>query len=389
MKAFFQPGISALLGKHRSWLAGRRIGLVSHPAAVDPTGTSSAERLHSDRRVNLVSLFGPEHGYFGAATAGESVGTRRHPRWGIPIHSLYGKHRRPTPAMLRNIDALVFDLQDLGVRPYTYVSTLRYILEEAAAQGKEVIIADRPIPLPRVVDGPLPEPRYQSFVASVPVPVAYGMTPGETALWLRRALSLDVDLKVACLQHYHRESARGRNWPPWIAPSPGIRSWESALCYPATVFCEALPALDYGRGTNLPFQVVGAPWMKGEAVCKRLLDMHLPGVVFHSHPYYPATGNTPAPLVEGLRMVVTRPDDFRPVLTGLAILHVIQELYGRSRLWKARGTRLGFFDKLMGTPVARQALVDGKPPRAIASRWRAELATFSRSRHAALLYDPN
>jgi uncharacterized protein YbbC (DUF1343 family) len=291
--------------------------------------------------------------------------------------------------MLRNLDTLVFDLQDLGARPYTYVATLRYLLEAAAAHGKEIIVADRPIPLPRVVDGPLPDPCYLSFVASVPMPVAYGMTPGETALWLRRALSLDVDLKVARLQHYHRESTRETNWPPWIAPSPGIRSWESATCYPATVFCEALPALDYGRGTNLPFQVVGAPWMRGEEVCERLLDMHLPGVVFHPHLYFPAAGAPPAPLVEGIRIVVTHPATFRPVLTGVAILHVLQELYGRARLWNARGTRPDFFDKLMGTNAIRQALIDGTSPRAIESQWRAELGTFNRSRRAQLLYDPN
>lgn len=387
MKALFQPGITTLLEQHRTWLAGRKIGLVCHPASVDRDGVSSAELLLAAGGIRLVSLFGPEHGFFGAATAGEAVRTRRHPCWKIPVYSLYGKHRRPTPAMLKGLDAVVFDLQDLGARPYTYVSTLRYLLEEAARYGTLVIVADRPIPLPRVVDGPMLDPRFESFVAAVPAPVSYGMTPGETALWIKRTIVPQVDLQVAPMRNYHRDPARAPHWPPWVPPSPGIRSWESAACYAATVFGEALPALDYGRGTGLPFQLIGAPWMESLPVCERLSAMRLPGVSFHPHPYQSASEK--AGLLNGIRLVVTRPGIFRPVLTGLSMLHVLEALYGRRRLWKAPGTRPDFFDKLMGTDTVREALLDGEPPRRIEATWHRGLREFNKAREAVLLYDPD
>jgi len=157
--------------------------------------------------------------------------------------------------MLDNLDAIVLDLQDLGARCYTFVSTLRYVLEAAASARKQVIVADRPIPLPRVVDGPMLDERFSSFVGCVRAPLHYGMTPGETAAWLKHALALDLDLKVAPMKNYCRQSRRGPDWPPWIPPSPGIRSWETGYCYLATVFGEALPAINIGRNSNLAFQV--------------------------------------------------------------------------------------------------------------------------------------
>ena len=388
MKVAFQPGITTLLEKHRSWIAGRKIGLLSHPAATNSSGASAVELLLATGGIRLVCLFGPEHGFFGSAPAGEAVRGRIHPCWHIPVHSLYGKNRRPTPAMLRDVDTLIFDLQDLGARPYTYVGTLRYLLEEAARHGKEVIVADRPIPLPCVVDGPLLSPSFESFVASLPVPVSYGMTPGETALWLQHAMIPEVTLKIAPMQGYRRDPTRNRDWPPWTPPSPGIRSWESAACYPATVFCEALPAVDYGRGSGLPFQLIGSPWMKSRAVCEHLLDLRLPGVEFYPHAYQPPSC-TSSCLFDGVRIVVTNPKLFRPVLTGISILAALQRLYGQRRIWKVPGTRPDFFDKLMGTDSVRNSLLAGEAPRSIEARWRRDSAAFCRSRKAVLLYDPN
>jgi len=281
----FQPGITTLVGPRRSWLAKKRIGLLSHPAAVDSDGTSSASLLKRVPGTSLVALFGPEHGFWGAAAAGKQITHQKHPCWHMPVYSLYGKYRKPTAAMLRRLDVIVVDLQDLGVRPYTYVSTLRFVLDAAAARGKTVIVADRPVPLPSTIDGPLLDPRYESFVAAIPAPMVYGMTCGETALWLKKSLNLDVDLKVSKMRNYTPRPPRQPDWPPRIPPSPRILSWECAYCYTATVFCEALPAIDNGRGTGLPFQLFGASWIRSQPVCEYLSDLHLPGVIFHSHPY--------------------------------------------------------------------------------------------------------
>ena len=381
----FLTGIDVLLNRHRPWLAGKRIGLVSHLAAVDARGMTSAERLWRERSLALCALFGPEHGFFGLGDAGQKLGCRRHPDWGLPVYSLYGAVRRPTPAMFKSLDVLVVDLQGLGARCYTYVATLRYVLEQAAAMGKEVIVADRPIPLPRIVDGPMPLSAFESFVACVRAPMHYGLTPGEMALWLKADLGLDVSLRIARMQGYARDPARGADWPPWMPPSPGIRAWETGQCYLATVFSEALPAIDNGRASNLAFQVFAAPWMKSAPVCEWLNARRLPGVAFYTHPYAPGK-NATAAVFDGIRLAVTGPDVFHPVYTGVAILACLQELYGVRKVWKHAGARPDFFDKLYGTDAVRRALQDGAAPEQLRLAWHKSRRAFGPSRTAVLLY---
>jgi uncharacterized protein YbbC (DUF1343 family) len=384
MKSSFSPGIDTLLAQ--GILKGRRVGLISHTAALTSSGATSAEALQAAPGVRLISLFAPEHGFFGAAGAGDPVRSRPHPVWRIPVHSLYGARLAPTPAQLKAIDVLVVDLQDLGARCYTYVSTLKHALQAAAAAHRPVIVADRPIPLPVNPDGPMLQPGFESFVGCVRTPFSYAMTPGETALWLRRDLDLDLELTVAEMTGYRRQPHRAPDWPPWVPPSPGIRSWETAACYTATVFTEGVASISCGRTTPLPFQVFGAPWMKGEAMREALDSERLPGVAFHPHPFIPPSDPYAGRLIPGLRMVVTDPLTFRPILTSVAILAALQKLHGRRRVWGAPGTRPDFFDKLYGTDAVRLALLDGVSAGAMAERWRPELAAFARSRGRALLY---
>jgi uncharacterized protein YbbC (DUF1343 family) len=384
MNERFRPGIDTLLSSGA--LRGRRVALISHTAAMTAAGATSAEALQASPGVTLAALFAPEHGFFGAAGAGDPVHTRRHPVWRIPVYSLYGRRLAPSPAQLRTLDALVFDLQDLGARCYTYVSTLRHTLEAAARAGLPVVVADRPVPLPATPDGPLLEPGFESFVGCVRTPLCYAMTPGETARWLQRDLGLKIDLTVARLSGYHREPRRGADWPPWAPPSPGIRSWETAACYLATVFTEGVAALSCGRTTTLPFQVFGAPWMKAEALREMLGDEKLPGVAFHPHPFIPPTDPYAGRLIPGLRMTVTDPALFRPARTSVSILAALQRLHGRRRIWGAPGTRPDFFDKLYGTDAVRLALLDGESGAALAARWKPGLAAFAVTRAKALLY---
>ncbi|MBM4143269.1 MAG: DUF1343 domain-containing protein [Lentisphaerae bacterium] len=383
MKTEFRPGIDALLSRHGACLRGKRVGLVSHAAAVDSAGRVSAGRLAAARGVRLAALFGPEHGFDGLAGAGVPCRGGRHPLWRLRVHSLYGRSRAPRPAALRAIDTLLVDLQDLGVRCYTYVATLRRVMEAAAAAGKQVVVLDRPVPLPNVVDGPMPRPAHMSFVAAVPAPLCYGMTPGETALWLRATLELDLDLRVIAMQGYARQPGWDAGWPPWIPPSPAIVSWESARAYPALVFAEGLVSLDCGRGTPLPFRVFGAPWMRGTETAESLRGLRLPGVAFEPHLYCPAGRSAP---LAGVRLSVTDPDRFRPVRTAVAIVGVLQALYGRDRVWRVPPERAAFFDKLMGTPEVRQALLDGEDARTIAARWRFAQSAFRRARGRCMLY---
>ncbi|MEI7437900.1 MAG: DUF1343 domain-containing protein [bacterium] len=382
----FQPGIETLLTCHRDWLVGRRIGLVSHLAAVDAEGRTSAERLWHAPGLRLAALFGPEHGFAGAAGAGENCDDARHPLWKIPIHSLYGATRAPTPAMLADIDLLVVDLQDLSCRCYTYVSTLCGVLEAAAAAGKQVIVADRPVPLPRVSDGPVTDPAFRSFVACTDLPLCYGMTPGETAQWFQRRHLPAVALSVAPLRGYRRPAARGAHWPPWRRPSPAIVSWPAAQAYPALVAFEALGALDHGRKTARPFSSFGAEWTDGMKLVRHLSAKPLPGVVFQPYCYASHPGHADSHAINGVRMCVIRPHEFRPALTSVTIIHALQELYGIERVWAPQHSRPEFFDKLFGTDTVRKALLAGDAPSAIAARWTPALRAFAESREECLLY---
>lgn len=383
----FQAGIDVLLSKHRDWLAGERIGLVSHVAAVDSRGCPSADRLAETGSCRLVCIFSPEHGFFGTAAPGFSLLKQRHPVLSIPVFSLYGQTKEPTGKMLSNVDTLVFDLQDIGARPYTYVSTLRLVLEAASKSGTKVVVADRPIPLPRIVDGPVTDDDCSSFVSLIKAPMAYGMTPGETALWLKKTLDLDLCLHVSPMAGYSRQPGRAADWPPWIPPSPGIRTWESAMCFPATVCFEGLGSVDHGRGTNLAFQVLGSRWMRGEEVVNRLSDLKLPGVMFYSHSYVPRPFEHKSGILNGIRMTITDPNRFLPILTAVSIIHCLQDLYGKRHIWAPDKSRPGFFDKLFGTSSVREALLDGEDGRTIAARWTKALTGFRSTRQKCLLYD--
>lgn len=291
--------------------------------------------------------------------------------------------------MLSDVDTLIVDLQDIGARAYTYVSTLKLVLQAAAVDGKEVIVADRPIPLPNVVDGPIVANGFESFVSLIEAPVSYGMTPGETALWIRDDLQLDVDLKVARMNGYHRETNRSPDSPPWIPPSPAMLSWESAQCFPATVCMEGLGSIDHGRRTNIPFQVFGSRWTVGHTLSDALTDCRLPGVAFYPHRYVPDPAKKRGSLINGVRMAVLKPDRFRPLLTAVTIIEVLQQLYGTDCVWKGRNIREDFFDKLLGTDTVRLRLKEGRTARSIASEWRPDLVRFRRLRGKHLLYERN
>jgi uncharacterized protein YbbC (DUF1343 family) len=385
-RSSFACGLDALLARHRAWLAGRRVALLSHQAALDGTGATSAQRLRRELGRGLVALFGPEHGFLGQAGAGEATHTRTHPDWEIPVYALYGECRRPTPEMLRKVEVVVCDLQDLGARCYTYLATVRNMLEAAAANGVAVIVADRPIPLPRIVDGPVLEPAYESFVGPAAMTLATGMTPAEAARWLVRTLGIPVDLRVAPMRGWARDGRRAPDWPEFMPPSPGIRTWESGMTYLATVFSEALPGIDVGRGTNLAFRVLGAPWLHAEEFCRRLREGELPGVRFHPFRYVAGVAPHAGRELDGVRLSVTDPDRFRPVTTSVHLLHRLAQMYGADRVWRHEGARPEWFDRIYGTASVREALQHGVAPAEITRGWRPPQKRFAAGRASVLLY---
>ena len=374
----FSSAADRLFDEFRHLVCGRRVGLLTHPAALCNNGRWCADRFVDEPDVELVCVLGPEHGVFGQAGAGEPVKTTVHPRWRIPLYSLYGTERKPAPDMLQGLDVLVIDLQDLGVRCYTYGTTLALALEAAAEQRLPVIVVDRPIPLAGVADGPMLDPAFQSFVGHLRAPLVYGLSQGATARWLKTSLFPDLDLAVIEPAGYRGELRRGADWPAWVPPSTGIRSWESAWCYPATVFTEALPTLDCGRTGPIPFQGLGAPWIDGAALAGTMNDRRLPGVRFYPHAMTPPPGGN-TPWREGVRLHVTDPAAFLPVRTGITLLAAIRDRSDPQDLWHAPGARPEFFDLLCGTDAVRRALQEGVPAEDIVKAWDRDLATWRRA----------
>ncbi|MGD9612346.1 MAG: exo-beta-N-acetylmuramidase NamZ domain-containing protein [Kiritimatiellia bacterium] len=336
--AYIRPGLEAL---DPVWLAGRRTGLVAHPASRVSDGRHAAEFLR-DSGANLVALFGPEHGFFGRGGAGEKIADAAHADWKIPIFSLYGETRAPTPAMLNLVDVFVFDVQTIACRAYTYVSTLRLLMEACAARGKTLVVADRPDPLMLTPpDGPLLDPACASFVGLVPTPFCTGMTPGETALFLKSALQLDaLDLRVAPCPGLSRSRSLAQIYPAWHATSPAIVSLENALCFPLTVFFEALPMIDHARGTPLAFQRIGSAHVD----LSTLELPPLPGLRVAPCDYPDKHGQR----LRGLAFDVFDPAAYRPAAAAFTLISTLEKHLGPA-LWDFPGTRPDFYAQLWGT----------------------------------------
>jgi uncharacterized protein YbbC (DUF1343 family) len=333
-----RPGIETIPA---DWLAGRRVGLVAHPASLVSDGRHSAEFLRA-AGTQLVALFGPEHGFFGRGGAGEKIADASHQDWNIPIFSLYGETRSPTSAMLGLVDMFVFDIQTIACRAYTYVSTLCLLMEACAARGKRLVVADRPDPLMLTPsDGPMLDPACASFVGLVPTPFCYGMTPGEIALFLKDSLKLEtLDLCIAPCQCLSRSLSLAEIYPSWQATSPAIVSLENALCFPLTVFFEALPMIDHARGTPLAFQRIGS----AHADLSSLELPPLPGLHVAPADYPDKTGR----VLKGLAFEVTDPVAYRPAAAALELISALEQHLGRA-LWEFPGSRPDFYAKLWGT----------------------------------------
>ncbi len=402
-------GLEALSSDGFSRLRRARVGLLSHAAAVGTDGVSALDRLAATPGIRVAAVFTPEHGYWGGGGAGEEIRDEIHPTLGVPLFSLYGGRRAPTPEQWRGLDALLVDLQDLGVRCYTYVSTLRDILESAAAAGKPVIVADRPCPLAAVTDGPMLDPALESFIGHIPAPLVYGMTIGETARWLKATLRLDLDLTVIPMRGYVADGRRPEMMP-WIPPSPGIRAWESAWGYPVGVFSEALPFLFVDRGGPLSFQVIAVrepeafskPWkcagqkvpslgkkapslfqaMENGPLWPALRRLRLPGASLHFHRY-----RSEGEWRLGARMHIRDSTLWRPAAAAVAVIDALQRAFGADALWNAPGARPDFFDRLFGDAAVRKNLQAGRTGGATVCAWRtAARRAFESARERELLY---
>lgn len=317
--------------------------------------TSTTSRLMKVFSTRLKALYAAEHGFFGTTAAGELNQGSYHPFFNLPIHSLYGEFRKPTPEMLSSIKRMVIDLCDIGVRCYSYLATLKYTLEACAENGVPVTVLDREVPMGNVEDGPMREDAFAGFSAPINVPFCHGMTPGECAIWIRTDEKLDLDLDVVPLKEWNHK--KHEPWPNFIPPSPDIRSWDCAVAYPMTVFTEAYPAIDCDRDGPLAFRVIGAPWMDS----RRLMDdlrvgLDTCGVEMRPYRYMPRGGRYSCFNLNGIMFSVSRPYGYNPVTAGTIVLSTLMKHYGDK---VKAGSHPDVLDRLMGTDRVRKAVESG------------------------------
>jgi uncharacterized protein YbbC (DUF1343 family) len=377
------PGIAVLLSDSIDLVAGRAVGLITNHTGLDGQGRSSIDLLHEHPSVQLVALFSPEHGIRGTAEAGVLVDSGRDEQTGLPVHSLYGSTRKPSPEMLEGIDVLLFDIQDIGARYYTYVSTMALAMEAAGEAGIPFIVLDRPNPLGgSVIQGNVLDPSFASFVGMYPVPMRHGMTTGELARMFAGEFGVEVDLLVVPADGWRRSQTFEDTGLPWRAPSPNIPTIESALHYPGTCLFEGTN-LSVGRGTDRAFQHVGAPWLDGRTLAQRLNAHGLPGVRFEATtftPLEPGDGKFDGQVVSGVQVVATD-STYDPTRAAVAMLVEARALAGATWEW-----RPSHFDRLAGTDRLRSGIEAGQPIEALTREWDAARRSFEGRRARYLLY---
>ena len=362
------PGVEVLLADSMHLLRGKRVGLITNHTGRDRNGTSTVDLLHRAPHVRLVALYGPEHGIRGVARAGEKIASSTDSATGLPVHSLYGATRVPSPEMLANVDVLVYDIQDVGARVYTYEWTMALAAEAAGKLGKTFVVLDRPNPIRADrIEGGVLDTAFRSFVGQYPVALRYGFTPGELMRYLVATGQVKADVRVVPMRGYRQSMWWEDTGIAWLNPSPNLRDTEATLLYPGTVFFEGVN-LSEGRGTDEPFKVAGAPWLTDAGTIARELNAKgLPGVRFDSTSKTVEAGfehaGGPIPF---LRVRVTDRDAVRPVEVAAHMLRAIYARHQKDWQWRAS------IERLSGSRALREAVEREGGVEALMQRWNAD-----------------
>ncbi len=367
-------------------LKGKRVGLITNPSGVNHDGRSTIDLLLGAPGVRLVALFGPEHGLYGNVLAGDLVGDTVDRRTGLPVHSLYGKTRKPTPSMLKGLDAILYDVQDIGCRSYTFISTMGLAMEACAEEGVEFVVLDRPNPLGGVrVEGPALDLRYRSFVGEWPVPYVYGMTCGELARMINTEgwISKPCKLSVIPMQGWRRDMTWAETGLNWVPTSPKIPKAESALYYAATGILGEVGGVGIGGNFKMSFQCVTAPWLDAHKTYRQFSSYNLPGVYFA--PFKTNANNAPH---QGVRILFTNSVTSPLVAINFYALDAVRKLSGRNLVAEALAAHrdLAMFDKVTGGDHIRKALLAGESVDAIIQAWKKDEEAFRALRKRYLLY---
>lgn len=391
--AVTKPGVEVLRDHGFRELAGKRVGLITNPTGVDNNLKSTVDILHEAANVELVALFGPEHGVRGDVHAGDNVDNTVDPATGVKVYSIYGKTKKPTPEMLKGIDALVYDIQDIGCRSFTFVSTLGLALEACAENNIELVVLDRPNPLGgNRVEGNLVEPGFESFVSQFPIPYLYGLTPGEMAQFLNGeglvAGGKKAKLTVVPMEGWTRDMTFEQTGMPWILPSPHIPQPVTSYYYPATGILGELYYVSIGVGYTLPFQLICAEWIDAEKFSARMNALQLPGVKFrpiHVKPFY-STGQ--GKNLQGVQFYVEDTPESSLTLIQFYAMQELAKLYPEKKIFETTTdkSRFSMFDKVCGSDQIRLRFGKRYQVSDIIDYWNKDVQSFKQKSSKYYLY---
>ena len=376
------PGIDVFLADIPTALKGKRVALITNQSGISRSGQSDIDLIAANKDLKLVALFAAEHGIRGVAAAGAHISDEVDPKTGVPIHSLYGSaDRGPTPAMLADVDAIIYDLQEVGGRTWTYVSTMAVSMQSAAKKGIPFVVLDRPNPIGgEIVEGALVDSGYRSFVGMYPIPARHGMTVGELAKMFNTKFGIGADLIVVPTANWHRSQWFSDTGLPWVNPSPNLRSPAALNDYPGTVYFEGTNVTE-GRGTDRPFEQVGPSWLDAPAVVRTMNDKHLPGIRFEAITMAvdKSAAKFPGLTIPAIHFVITDRETYRPVSTALILIDEIRRQHPTEFKWGPS------IDRLTGSDKARKAIDAGTLP-ALLAEWDRVAAQFKVDRKPYLMY---
>ena len=377
-----RPGIETFLADVPAALRGKRVGLITNHSGIDRERRPDIDLIARHKDLKLVALLAPEHGIRGTADAGAKIEDEKDPKTGVPIFSLYkSEDRGPTDEMLRDVDVLVYDLQEVGGRTWTYVSTMALAMQAAAKRKIPFVVLDRPNPIGgEIVEGALLDPKFKSFVGMYPIPARHGLTVGELATLFNTKYGIGAELIVARVANWRRSQWQDETGLPWVNPSPNLRSLAALTSYPGSVYFEGTN-LTEGRGTDRPFEQIGAPWLNAPQVSAAMNAMGLPGIRFE--PITMAVAATaakfPGQTLPGIRFDVTDRQAYRPVRTALLLIEEIRRQHRADFAWGKT------IDRLTGSDKVRLAIDAGRLP-ALLEEWDREAAAFKAASQALVLY---